>query len=439
MIPVCLLFKKNDSDRMLEIRDGQVDTGELLDAPVTRPQRGKPTLDALLRASFCRRYDISSFSIFNRWLRRDDSAWQRIRNTLVDALSTVGRRDPFFHWQIRFLESVVRRTRDATAIREQLQALRPALLVSTSCIVRDEDPYIMIAKDLGIPSLGCILSFDNLSSRSMLPVFDSYAVWNGRMRDQLLKYYPDSDSTRIHITGTPQFDFHVREEFRWSRQDTLQRLGLGSGDKYLLYAANSVVFTPTEPKLVAAFARRCAQIPELREHQILVRLHPLDDYQRWKSLQRGNLKIHVRRPWHIDEQVTTEDQARLVNTLRHADVCINMASTMSLDAAAVDTPVICIGFAGQGSGPEDQLCRDIYGTEHYRPIIASGGVRLVQDMDQLVADTVAYVRDRERDRAGRRKLVCDEVGQLDGCASERVADLIARLVHRSAIGDLQRR
>jgi hypothetical protein len=123
-----------------------------------------------------------------------------------------------------------------------------------------------------------------------------------------------------------------------------------------------------------------------------------------------------------------EDQARLVSTLLHADVCLNMWSSMSLDSAAVDTPVVCVAFAAQRGGLEERFYREAYNVEFYRPIAESAGVRLAFNMEQLVAETVAYVSDRSRDRNERARLVAEECGKVDGHAAERIAELIASIV-----------
>jgi hypothetical protein len=99
---------------------------------------------------------------------------------------------------------------------------------------------------------------------------------------------------------------------------------------------------------------------------------------------------------------------------------------MSLDAAVLNTPVICVAFATQ-PGAEDRFCREVYKTEHYRPLIETGGLRLANDMDELVAEVTAYVHEPSRDEIRRKELVRREVGVVDGLASERIGALIARL------------
>lgn len=428
-----LLVGSSPEDWLRTSIEAAVSCSPLRGAPVVRSTRGKPTLDALLRASFCRRHRLATYPVLSRWERVNATPWQQVRNVAVEVLGTVGAAEPFLRWQVANLERMTRRTRDLDAAREHLGALRPVLLVSTACIDRAEEPYLLAARDLGIPTLGCILSFDNLTSRSVLPVFDWYAVWNDRMRHQVLTLYPGRRPDRIHITGTPQFDFHVQPAFRPPRARVLETLGFAPDERYIVYATNSTYFTPSEPRLVRAFAHAAAAHRELRNHRIVVRPHPLDDFARWESVTRTCPNVAIRLPWGPAQgPFTPDEQARLIGLLLHADVCLNTASSISLDAAAVDTPVVCVTFAGQRGGEEDRLCRDIYHTEHYGPVAASGGVRLAGDLDELVAETAAYAQQRARDADARRRLVDNEVGPVDGRAADRIAALMHRLADELA-------
>lgn len=402
-------------------------TSELLSARIA-PARGDAALGALFSASFARRHTIATHGVFGPWMRRHLGPLDRLRHAGLELLSVIGSREPFYSWQGRMVEQRLRRATEVAPMIEQLRDLRPALLVSTTCVVRDEYPYLVAAEVLNIPTLACILSFDNLSSRGVVPRFGHYAVWNRRMRQQLLRYYPEIDAARVHVTGTPQFDFHLSHACRWSREATLASLGMAHDQRYLVYAANAALFTPTEPDLIRAFAGRCAESPELRRHRIVVRPHPLDDMARWHGLADPDGRIVVSVPWGGQGGLPVEtDQARLVSTLLHADVSLNTASTMSLDAAVLDTPVVCVGFAAAPGTLEDRFLLQAHYTEHYRPIVESGGVSLATSMEELLDEVTAYVRDRSRRQAQRARLVVEECGPVDGRAAERIAALIAQL------------
>jgi hypothetical protein len=427
-VKTILILGENGDGPLPDVTAETEETAKLLRTPILKSERGMPLLDALLNASFARRYQNSSYPIFAAWGRRNERGWLRLRSATIELLSRLGCRDSLYYWQIENLDRFRRRTRDYTQVKEQLKALRPVLVISTKCTEAAETSYIRAAQDLGIRTLNWVLSFDNLTSRGRLPLFDYYAVWNQRMKEQVLRLYGERKLSEVQVTGTPQFDFHVRPELQWGRDATLHRLGLNGNDRYLLYAGNCAEFTPSEPELIEQFSSRCAGATDLHAHRIVVRLHPLDDHRRWERFDSPSGRIVISRPRRQNgDDFGIEDQALLVNTLVHADTCINMASTMSLDAAVVDTPVVCVAFAGERGGAEDGFCRQVYRTEHYRPLIESGGLRLAHDLDQLVAEVSAYVQNPERDYLSRQELVRQEIGQVDGHASERVAALVARI------------
>lgn len=396
-------------------------------AATVRSQRGKAALNSLLRASFARRHGLAASAVLAEWQSRDRTTWQTARDRVVTLLSRIAWRQPFYDWQVRSAERFLERTRDMGPVVEHLRDLRPRLLVSTHSTVAAEMPYILAARRLGIPTVGWILSFDNLTSRSILPVFDHYLVWNGRMRDQVLRLYPDRVPGNIHITGTPQFDFHLDPRFRRGRAECQRDLGLEADDRYVVWAANSRVFTPTEPELVAAFVRRLADTPDLSKHRVVVRLHPLDDYERWQRTAREIPRLVVTEPWSRNATPRADDQTRLVSTLLHADACVNVASTMSLDAAILDVPVVCVAFALDPSSAEHTVSRAYYATEHYRPIVESGGIRLAGSLEELLSLVRNAIRNPHADRDARLRLVRAECGQVDGEAKSRVAAALATL------------
>ncbi len=399
--------------------------------PATGPKLLLSTLDVLQRASFYRRFDLASDRITLWWYRRNDSPWQRGRFAAVESLAVVGSRSPLYEWQLARMAALKRRVWDLTPARDAIERLQPSVVVATSCISPAEEPFLMAARDLGIPTLGCIQSFDHLTGRSLPADCDHYAVWNDRMRDQLAHYHGVRDASRVHVTGTAQFDFHRQDEFRWTRARTLAELGLRPEDRYILYAANTRMQTPSEPGLVAHLASRCADVPELRSHRIVVRLHPLDTFERWDGIAGASPRVVISRPSARSESFDDPaDQARLVSTQLHADVCHNMWSSMSLDASVVDTPVVCVAFADRKGTAEDRFCQMVYETDYYQPIVESGGVRVARNMDQLVAETAAYVADPARDREARARLARQECGPLDGRSAERIAELIDALTAR---------
>src|SRR5258705_13529761 len=74
-----ILIGKNLGHTLPEASTAAEGHSLLLDAPIVKATHGKPLLDALLHASFARRYQISSYPIFNRWLKQNKTSSQRLK------------------------------------------------------------------------------------------------------------------------------------------------------------------------------------------------------------------------------------------------------------------------------------------------------------------------------------------------------------------------
>ena len=126
------------------------------------------------------------------------------------------------------------------------------------------------------------------------------------------------------------------------------------------------------------------------------------------------------------------DQLRLVATFAHADACLNVASTATLDAAVLDRPVVGIDFRDEAECPRGILYEE-YDADHYRPLVSSGGLRVARGWGELTALLERAVADPSLDRAARAAMVARECGVVDGRAADRVADAVLRRVGARSI------
>lgn len=311
---------------------------------------------------------------------------------------------------------------------EFLRKTGPVAGLSTSCVMDWERPLFQAMSVSGIPTATHILSFDNLTSHGYLPLrqFSAYFVWQETMASELMRFF-GVERGKVTITGTPQFDFNVRPEFRWSGSKTVTTLGLRANQPYFVYCANHVKITPTEPSLVADILTATSQDPRFRNHQWVLRLHPMDAYNRWADLERRFPTVVISRPWkHGSESrfwaiPSADEVALLGNTLRYADAMLTIASTTALDSAVVDTPVVCVGFHPSAPPAESRFYYDAHYSHHYRAVMESGATPIATRMDSLRALLAAAVNDRGGLRKERASLVRRLCGTVDGNAVERIA------------------
>ena len=121
----------------------------------------------------------------------------------------------------------------------------------------------------------------------------------------------------------------------------------------------------------------------------------------------------------------TQDEAQIVewvNTFRHSDVVVNLASTVTVDASIFDRPVVNLDFDPAPGGQHDRLVKDVnHLWSHFSPIAESGGVWLVDGFPEMLRAVRTYLERPELHREGRKWIVRHVCEFLDGHCGERMA------------------
>jgi hypothetical protein len=293
-------------------------------------------------------------------------------------------------------------------------------------------PVVQAAQWLGIPTAAFIFSWDNLTSQGrIIPPYDFYLVWNSELRDRLLDMYRNVQPDHVFVTGTPQFDAHFRPETYWSREEFCARVGADPSRPIVIYTTGMANHMPGEPRIVKGIADMVRGMNDLGPPQLLVRVYPKDRTGRFDELKRAYPDILFPEvPWEpawLTPKI--EDAALLANTLRHAAVGINVASTISLELCMFDKPVINVAYNPPGLNVEPLDYRRGYDEfDHYRPVVASGAVALAYDEAQMKAlIRRALTAPEERSPNRRRLITAIFENTLDGWSSKRVAEVLCGL------------
>ncbi len=98
--------------------------------------------------------------------------------------------------------------------------------------------------------------------------------------------------------------------------------------------------------------------------------------------------------------ITEDNQRHLADTMRHSDVVVNVASTIAIEAAIFDTPVVNISFDGETPSEWARSARRYYRFTHYVNITRQDAVRVAETPEQLVEQVGRYLDDPSLDRDG---------------------------------------
>lgn len=325
-----------------------------------------------------------------------------------------------------------------------LKAVAPALLVTGTPGTEPLDALLLrCARRLGIPSLCVVLSWDNLTSKGYMAARpDRLVVWNDRMKQEAIELH-DYDPDDVEVAGVAHFDIYQRPTDLLDRAEVCERLGLDPARPYVVFGTVSPFLFAYNRELGEMLAAATAEGRLGRETQLVIRLHPQsagggrfgDVLEAFESLARrypGTVGLDVPRvktsglQWALPQG----EMVWLASLLRHASVCVNVASTLAIDAALCDTPVVGVGFDGAVRLPYERSIRRAYDYTHYLPIVESGGAPVAESFEELLGLVNAYLADPTRDAAGRRRIAEEQAGQLDGRAGRRVATAIARFARR---------
>ena len=287
-------------------------------------------------------------------------------------------------------------------------------------------PVILAARRLGIPTATFVFSWDNLTTKGrMAAPFDHFLVWSPHMADELLRFYPDVSAERVHVVGTPQFDPYADPTHPSTRAELAESLGLDPSRPIVCFTAGDAGTCPDDPYHLSVLLEvvRSGEIPG-RPHVVL-RTAPVDTGHRFDEVRSQYPELVDAAPrwshdptgqWHA-VYPTRDDIVALSTLTAGSDVNVNMASTMSIDFALRDTPVVNVGF---DRDPTGHRAESYYRFTHYRPVVELGAVRVAATPAELATHVSTYLREPGLDRDGRRAIVDLELGVPIGESSAAV-------------------
>lgn len=308
---------------------------------------------------------------------------------------------------------------------------RNAVLVCTGPFQFEQPAVVATAKRAGAQAIALIPSWDNISTkRRMLFKYDGYLVWSEQTRRELHARYPHTRSRPVYVVGAPQFDVFFQPRFHLDREAFCAAQGLRPDRRLVVYAIGSPNFLRGEPYGALQLAR-AVTAGELGEVQMLVRPHPLHDNAELSRLfDEFRPQVRVQRTAEAGTPLTarSQDETQIkewVNTFRHADVVVNLSSTVTVDAAIFDRPVVNLDFDPGPHRTDQKLVQEInHVWTHFKPVAESRGVWLVGSFDEMVNAVRTYLAHPDLHRAQRRwiaRYVCEH---LDGRCGERMAEAV---------------
>lgn len=323
------------------------------------------------------------------------------------------------------------------------QQYRPRLVIAATPGWRLDRYLLREAAAAGVPTAVMTVGWDNPSSYGLAGApKGSINCWSAIQRRELIDG-SDWPSDRVNIGGIPAYDGYFRNQWVLPREQYFRMHGLDPGRKLLAYACSFVSFSPSMQNL-----RPLTDLVEngtlSSSSQLLIRLHPnhfldnplfareLDDI---RALAKANVHVHVVEPVPLGAEFghySGEDMPEKASMMTHADVFLTVYSTMVVEAAIHDRPIVsvCIDAERGWDQPRKfslRLSKIGNWPTHQRFRAAAAG-EVVETEDSLAQAINRALDDPAARRDARRAFIEREVTFTDGRAAQRSAEFVLSLV-----------
>ncbi len=294
----------------------------------------------------------------------------------------------------------------------------------------------------GIPNMTVIVGWDNSSSYNISGADVQWATcWSELQKEELVKG-SDWNPEHVHIGGIPSYDGYFRKQWLMPRDEYFKLHKLDPKRKLISYASSFVHFAPNFPN-IEALAKLVSSDSLAEPSQLLIRLHPshfqdkpkifADERAQVFELEKKYPNVHVVQPVALGGSLGYyggEDMDEKSSMMAYSDVVVTVYSTMLVETAVHDTPMIAatIDTPGGWNKPKkfSLSLKEIGDWPTHKRFCEANAGRVATDEKELLEALNMYLQDRSVDSIERKKFIEREITFTDASAGKRTAEFILK-------------
>ncbi len=304
------------------------------------------------------------------------------------------------------------------------QAYNPDAVIITDILNERDVELAQNARFFNVPIVGMVRSWDNLTLHGLMRFLPDLLLVASEEIKKQAEALNDCSDKKVNIVGVAHYDKYAQGA-KISREEFFTSIGLDSARPTILYAPIGdfyIADNTTDRHVISLLARLNANV--------IVRFSPTVPVKDMERDVPSFANVYVDRPGVNfskqsigDQELSEQDDDRLLHELVYSDVIICGPSTVALDAVFLDKPVIIINFHPDARGYYDGIARR-YDYDHFRFAIRCGAFRLANSKEELFLLIEQYQKDSSLDAEGRAVLRTAYCGPQDGMSGARIAGAI---------------
>lgn len=288
-----------------------------------------------------------------------------------------------------------------------------------------------------LPCLHVIGNYDHVSSKGFRGISpERLLVWGPQMLEDAIAYQGIAFQ-RIEVIGSLRYNSINKDKLQ-DPAEFLQSIGLEADRKTIVFAGYAYASQYYEVlgmyrELLAA-GERCQLVLRLYPNKTFMNsiyIEPLIYFA--KSLPHTYISFadpHFRYGYR-DKEVLQVEEDELWNILNSCDVLVDYYSTITLEGAIFDKPIIHMHYLPHTAQPyvSKPIPLPTWDQIHSRRILASGAVHVAHNRQELMTGIQEAFRQPAMLADARKNLVTRECGPLDSQASERLLGVCRLALH----------
>lgn len=294
----------------------------------------------------------------------------------------------------------------------------------------DEPEIAMLreAKKRNVRTVGFINSWDKVTSRCILRLLpQKIIVFNEIVKKELIDLN-EVKKEDIYVSGLPQYDF-LYSEIVTTRTDFFKKINIDPNKELVVYASMGRAFSTSDWDMIDFLYSLKLSGKLKKDFEVLVRFQPNDFVDEEEIKKRPNLKYDMPGKRFgskrgVDWDMDFVELSHLHDTLNYMSVLVCYASSISIDAAVLDKPIINIDFEIKENKFLIKSPTQYYKSMHYKNALDTGAITLVKSKEELISALNSYFLNPSLLKSERARLVREQCAFTDGSSGERIANYL---------------